>query len=201
MDYKTPTRQAYDRTVDDYEHRTTPYLYEFILGEAHLFLSMLPGPNILDLGSGPGRDAQFFQAEGFNPICADISFAMCERCESKGLPTVTADFEKLPFRNNSFDGVWAYTSLLHVPKSNIEAVLRNVRDLLRKDGKLLLGMSEGDFEGFREGSNVPDEKRFFSFYPRQELEDILLRTGFSIVHFSTTQPTEECTILNYILRV
>ena len=48
---------------------------------------------------------------------------MIRLCKQKGLNAQIGDLENLPFDDNSFDGIWACASLLHMPKSNLPKVL------------------------------------------------------------------------------
>ena len=100
---------------------------------------------VLDIGSGPGRDGLLLKDMGIEVICLDASEAMVKMCEEKGMEAVTGDFNSLTFRDSSFEGVWAYTSILHVPKSEVSDSLREIKRVLRQGGILGLGLIE--FEG------------------------------------------------------
>ena len=47
---------------------------------------------------------------------------------------------------NEFDGVWAYASLLHVPRKEIDDVLERIILALRPEGICYLSSKEGDGE-------------------------------------------------------
>lgn len=83
MEYKEANKDAYDSYAGEFEERTKNYIEEHILEDAELFISNLSGRRILDLGSGPGRDALFFRGKGLSPLCVDISPAMIWRCIEK----------------------------------------------------------------------------------------------------------------------
>ena len=72
MDYKTATKKVYDKYAKQFEDRIWNYLREHIWEDANLFVSNLQGRDILDIGSGPGRDSAFFQERGLNPLCIDM---------------------------------------------------------------------------------------------------------------------------------
>jgi SAM-dependent methyltransferase len=182
MNEKEETTAAYDSNVVYYEEKTKNYVQDYISQDLELFLKMLNGKRILDLGSGPGRDSLIFKERGFNPICVDISKSMIELCKQKGLEAYEMDMENLSFEDRSFDGVWAYTSLLHLPKDRIENVLSKIKDILKDDGVLYLGMCEGSSEGFS-NNRWNNHRRYFSLYEKEELEKILSKS-FEIIHFS-----------------
>ncbi len=61
--------------------------------------------NILDVGTGTGRFAKFFEDAGFTVIGVDISLSMMAQAREKGVRNlVQADSHHLPFRDESFDG-------------------------------------------------------------------------------------------------
>ncbi len=126
MNYKKENKDAYDSYAKKFEDLTEDYLLKYILEDAKLFIANLPGEDILDLGSGPGRDSLYFKQNGLNPLCLDISSEMVNLCLQKGLRAEVGDLENLSFNDNYFDGVWAYTSLLHVPKNVFPVVLDKI---------------------------------------------------------------------------
>ena len=198
MDYKEANQGVYDRHANDFENDTKDYLREHILQDAELFLAGLPGKDILDLGSGPGRDSAFFKEKGFNPLCFDLSPEMIKLCQDKGLSAKVGDLESMPFQNNSFDGVWAYTSLLHMPKEKLSYVLRKINEILRQKGRFYLGMREGDFEGWRDGGRYPGERRFMALYNDKELRKAL-SGHFGIIHHSRIE-LKNAAYLNYLCK-
>ncbi len=196
-DYKKANQEAYDSIAQEFEQKTSGYLRKHLILDARSFLNLLSGKRILDLGSGPGRDSLFFQQQGFDPLCLDLSPEMVSSCREKGLNAVVGDLEQLNFISpESFDGVWAYTSLVHVPKRKFPEVLSNIKNVLRKDGLLYLGMKEGDFEGFTE-SDKYGTRRFFSFYSDENLVKILNR-DFDIL--SKSKVDVGSIYLNYLAR-
>jgi ubiquinone/menaquinone biosynthesis C-methylase UbiE len=139
---------------------------------------------VLDIGSGPGRDGILLQEAGADVVCLDASESMIELTRQKGLFSVCADFNTIPFPDNSFDGVWAYTSLLHVPKKDIEVPLREIKRVLKPRGIFGLGLIEGVEEGYRKSAGV-SLPRYFAYYGREEVQNLLGNNGFEIVHLDT----------------
>jgi len=198
MDYKNVNRKVYDRHARRFAEDTKNYLKEHIQAEAESFIANLPGKDILDLGSGPGRDSAFFRERGLNPLCFDLSREMVKLCEKKGLPAIVGDLENMPFEDNSFDGVWAYTSLLHMPKANLPIVLGRINKILSSKGIFYMGMKEGIFEGWIDSDRFRGERRFFSLYENEELRSLLLEQ-FEVMHHSKI-PLGKAVFLNYLCR-
>lgn len=196
MDYKDKTTKLYDRYASKFSNNTRDYLKKHIFSDANLFLESLDGRRILDLGSGPGRDSAYFLERGFDPLCLDISPEMVALCRDKGLNAEVGDLENLSFEDGSFNGVWAYTSLLHIPKRNFSEVLHNIGRILSAKGVFYIGMKKGNFEGFIKNDKYPSGERFFSLYGDRELRG-LISERFRIVNSSSIELGDAC-FLNYL---
>lgn len=164
----------YDREVADFWKRHESQLIKKFVSAA--------GPKILDIGCGSGRDAIILSNNGKDVLCLDASDAMVQICKSKGLAATCADYHVIPYNDVTFDGVWAYTSILHSPKAEIVKVVQEIRRVLCPDGVLALGLIEGDYEGYRNSAG-PDLLRWFSFYNKSEIEKIFSMGGFKINYF------------------
>jgi SAM-dependent methyltransferase len=95
-----------------------------------------PNPRILDVGCGTGANlkmlAGFGRAEG-----VDISPQAVDFCRERGLDSVKLGaIEELPYENDSFDLVTALDVVEHLDDD--VAGLREMRRVLRRDGRLLL---------------------------------------------------------------
>ncbi|MBI4150172.1 methyltransferase domain-containing protein [Candidatus Woesearchaeota archaeon] len=199
-EYKAETKRTYDKYAQDYAERKQAYLQKYLLNDITLFIKQLKGKRVLDIGSGPGRDAAYLKEKGLQVVCIDISPTQVELCKKKGLEAYEMDFEHLTFEKRSFDGVWAYTSLLHVPKNRFDVVLCQIRDVLNKNGVVYIGMKEGTFEGFREDAHYPGHKRYVAWYTEEELKEKLMKY-FMIVRVSRVEIDEEHKYVNVLCKV
>ncbi len=179
-----------DRTVDFWKSFLRTFLDKFI---------ELSGKKIMDVGSGPGRDGLLLQQAGKEVICVEASEAMIKLSYEKGLTSILADFDSLPFENKSFDGVWSYTALLHIPKKSIDTPLTEISRVLKSSGIFALGLIEGDSEKYEEGSGV-DMPRWFSLYQKDEVIDLCREHGFELVYFKEFKPGSK-KLLNFVFQV
>lgn len=180
------TIDTYNRLARAYDEETADFWEQF----PHTFIDRFAGscgPQVLDLGCGPGRDGVLLQGAGKEVIGVDASAAMIEIAHERGLEAVEADIASLPFPGASFDGVWSYTTLLHVPKAEVDVPLSEIARVLKPGGTFALGMIEGDTEGYRSSSGV-DQPRWFSHYQRDELAERAARHGFTLAHSETFKP-------------
>lgn len=102
-----------------------------------------PGSRLADLGGGTGNYALALSREGWVPVVVDRSVEMLVQAADKGLETVEADAERLPFENESFDAVTMISMLHHVEDHG--AALTEARRILRRGGRLaLMGFTDKD---------------------------------------------------------
>lgn len=135
------------------------------------FLELLEeGDTILDLGCGSGRDSLYLYELGYDVTPLDASEEMCKLAEiHTGLDVLQMTYDEMEFED-VFDGIWACSSLLHLPKEEMEAVLIKLSDALCDRGVLYLSVQKGDFEGFR-------GERYFSDYTEESLKAMIETTG------------------------
>lgn len=168
---KKNLREAYNLKVEEREGRSVADWKE---GEQRAFLALLKAEGkqtLLEIGAGTGVHGLFFQENGMDVICVDLSPAMVESCRAKGLKAQVMDFAHLDFPDETFDAVFAMNCLLHVPHVEFGGVLEAVRRVLKPGGVFFLGQYGGeDSEGTREFDHyVP--KRFFAFWTDEQMEE------------------------------
>lgn len=154
---------------------------EFLRPEFEEFKKLLPKGKILDLGCGAGRDALLFAADSnYKYIGVDLSFEMVQQARilAPGSDFRQMSMYNLDFATQTFDGFWAATSLLHIPKNKIDSVLSELKRVLKPKaiGFISLKYGEGE-EMVTRGEDV----RFFAFYTESEMEQCLIRNGFKVL--------------------
>jgi SAM-dependent methyltransferase len=104
-----------------------------VLGPLREALDGAPGPRLLDVGGGTGNYAAALRDEGWNPVVCDRSPDMLARAAAKGLESVPADAQELPFADASFDAVMCVSMLHHV--DDWPRALAEQRRVLRPGGR------------------------------------------------------------------
>lgn len=191
------TIDTYDKMALEYDAETVDFWNQFPRSFLERFIE-LSGNLIVNVGSGPGRDGLLLKHAGKEVVCIDASEAMVKLSSARGLESIHSEFDTLPFENGSFDGVWSYTALLHVPKKSIDTPLKEISRVLKPSGIFALGLMEGDTEAYKESSGV-HMPRWFSFYQKAEIEMLCMRNGFELVHFEMFTPRSK-NYLNFIFR-
>ena len=131
------------------------------------FVELLePGARVLDLGCGSGRDAKRFAEAGFAVDAVDGSPELCRiAAEFTGLPVRCMRFEELS-AVAEYDGIWACSSILHVPSVQLPALLAKMAAALKDGGVIYTSFKYGEGEGMRHG-------RYFSDFTEDSFASLL----------------------------
>lgn len=125
------------------------------------FLAALPvagvaSTRILDAGSGSGRDALAFRRLGYDVYAFDASSAMVAATRAHaGVPTRQMRFEDFSWEQ-SFEGIWACASLLHVAETDLPPVIERLTAHLVPSGALYLSFKLGAGERAEGGRRFTD---------------------------------------------
>ncbi len=193
MTYKTITQESYNKTATEYAEKVQ-HLSPTHSIERFLSLISLKSPRILDIGCGSGRDAHIFTNKGAQVVGIDFSSSLISLAKHH-VPDAEfyiMDMEEITLPNNSFDGIWASSSLLHLSKSSISSVLRKMYDLLRQDGWLYLTLKNGSGEFLERDTRYSgDIIKFWALYEKEEIETFLRFAQFTIHEVSLIEKTHE----------
>ncbi len=120
--------------------------------------------NVLDAGCGTGQLAAYMIGRDFAVSAVDLSPGNVEACRHRGVDAHVGDFSALRYDEQSFDGVIAFNSLLHVPKEDLATIVAELRRVVTAGGLLQVVVWGGiDFEGPHDHDWL-DPARFFSFF-------------------------------------
>ena len=127
---------------------------------ASLYNRFLPGlpdqARILDAGCGSGRDARAFAELGYQVTAFDASPALVRLAERHfGSSVKCVRFQEVLWQQ-TFDGIWACASLLHVPAAELSDVMRRLRNALKPQGILYASFKYGSGEREHDGRRFTD---------------------------------------------
>ena len=135
------------------------------------FLTKLEkGSNILDFGCGSGRDTKYFFEQGYNVEAIDGSAELCKLAgEYTGIKVKNILFQELS-EVDKYDGIWACSSILHLPVGELDEVMRKMMIALKKNGIIYTSFKYGTFAGERNGRYFTDmtEEVFAVFLGRMD---------------------------------
>jgi SAM-dependent methyltransferase len=129
-----------------------------------------------------------------------MSPAMVARCRDKGLDARVMDFSELDFEPASFDAVHAMNCLLHVPNTELPAVLSAIGRVLRPGGLFFLGVYGGRAEEGKASSDDHVPARFFSFRTDEQLLQFASQS-FEVVDFHVLLDADEARFQSLTLRL
>ena len=131
------------------------------------FLGYLPEHAlILDFGCGSGRDTKCFMEQGYPVVAVDGSEELCKAAtEYTGIEVKQMLFRDLNVADK-YDGIWACSSILHLPKAELLDVISKMIRALKSNGVIYTSFKYGEFEGER------NERYFTDFTERSFREYI-----------------------------
>lgn len=105
------------------------------------FSSGLPvGARVLDLGCGYGRLTATVATHrpDLEIIGQDLSFEYCKLYKDTEKTCIQAEAERLPFKDNTFDGVMAITCLMYTQRSSRSTALQELYRIVKPGGVLFI---------------------------------------------------------------
>lgn len=177
--------KTYDRIAQDFASTRTPAFYD---EEFKTFQKLLPKGKIIDIACGSGRDTKYFMTEGHEYVGIDGSKEMLKIAKNNNPDAKfqQMDFQHLDFPDKYFDGFWAATAYLHLPKKDLGAALKELARVTSPKAIGLISMKETgkSWEG-----EVTEERftgktitRYFSYYTVEEFTDVLEKAGFKVIN-------------------
>ena len=147
--------------------------------ERDILIKLVPSGKLLEIGTGPGRDAKVFikhfginNYTGIEPAKGLIKIAL------KRNPKVKIQNEnvyEMDVPDKYFDAFWSSAVLIHIPKNKINRVLKKIKRAMKKGSYGYISVMEGNVD-MEEGRT----DRFFSLWGQEEFEKELSVAGFKI---------------------
>jgi len=157
-----------------------------------------PG-KILDLGCGPGRDLVYFKQQGHTVIGLDATPAFVEMAQQvSGCLVLNQSFLSLDLPKETFDGIFANASLIHVPQAEMVRVLKDLQAALVPGGAIIMSMVRGDREGF---IARPTGYRYTASWEYETLAPCVEQAGFEILRYYYRPPGLPCEAQSWLVLV
>ena len=147
---------------------------------------------ILDAGCGTGVDVAYMASKGFEVTGVDLSEKMLNIARENNPNTnfIKGDIRQLNFEPNTYDGIIASFSLIHVPKKDIDTTVENFYEFLKPNGIIYIGLQEGESQELLITEPLkPDEKIFLNIISTDEIKGMLTKAGFTILE-EYSRPSE-----------
>ncbi len=112
--------------------------------------------NILDFGCGLGRHSVFFSQQGFNVSAFDLSNDATEHLrkwaekENISVDVTNADMLNLPYKDSSFDGLFAYHVISHTDSVGIKKIISEITRVLNIGGEIYISLCSKETWSFKD---------------------------------------------------
>ena len=149
---------------------------------------------ICDLGCGPGQVARYLNDQGAQVCGIDLSTAMVERARSLNpdVPFRQGDMLALnDIADNSYGGIAAFYSIIHVPRPALKQALEELKRVLRPEGVLLLTFHIGQEIVHRDEWWGKEVSLDFIFFETEEMKGHLQTVGFELQEVIERDPYPE----------
>lgn len=153
-----------------------------------LVAALTRGSLVLEIGSGPGRDALLLEQRGLRVARTDAARAFVEMLRVDGHDAQLLNVITDPVIGH-FDGVLADAVLLHLSVPEFAAALRKLRGAVPVDGPFALTLKEGD--GSEWHTRRLDLPRHFTYWREQPLRLALAAGGWRVdwlAHVPANEP-------------
>jgi ubiquinone/menaquinone biosynthesis C-methylase UbiE len=187
MDRIKDVTETFDEYAKEYDKWfEIPYgtiLFQMETEAVRLLAKRIKKP-FLEIGVGTGRFAKELDIEfGIDPSSKMLGFAL-----KRGIKVRKAKGERLPFRDESFGAVFILFTLCFVEDAGM--VLTESKRVLRKDGKIILGIINKESPWGRLYAGMAAEGhpiyRHARFYTMAEVTSLIEKVGLSIEALSST---------------
>jgi SAM-dependent methyltransferase len=186
------TVAAYDASAAEFRDGTAA-MPDSVSTTMDDFVSALPrGARVLEVGSGPGRDAAALEWRGVSVRRTDVSPGFVRLLREAGheadvVDPLTDDLADPQRDGAAYDGVWANACLLHVARGDLPTVLARLAAVTGPGGALRASFKEGDGEGWSTHGHVA-APRFFVLWREEPLRAACEGAGWRVaaVHRVTT---------------
>lgn len=158
------TLNYYNNCADEFYQNTVTV--EFATMQNIFLAKLKKNAYILDFGCGSGRDTKYFFDNGYAVDAIDGSVELCKLAsEYTGITVKNMFFQELA-EVNKYDGIWACSSILHLPVEELTDVMRKMVTALKINGIIYTSFKYGTFSGERNG-------RFFTDMTEKKFADLL----------------------------
>lgn len=135
------------------------------------------GARVLELGSGPSRDARYLESLGVRVQRSDATAAFVEMLHAEGFDALRLDV-RTDDLGGPWDAVFANAVLLHLDRAAFASALVAIREAVVPGGVLACTLKEGDGETWTDARL--GGPRWFVFWRREQLVDVLEHAGWIV---------------------
>jgi SAM-dependent methyltransferase len=174
-----------DKTLATYQARAATYIETSPSVVAEQVAALLvavaahaPGGYVLELGSGPGLEANYLERLGLRVHRTDATPAFVDRLTALGYDAQVLDVRSGDL-GGPFDAVLANAVLLHLSPVDLAEALRACLRATAPNGVLAFTVKEGDGEAWSDAKL--GHPRWFVYWREAPLRQALLLAGWTVL--------------------
>ncbi|MGX1786752.1 class I SAM-dependent methyltransferase [Bosea sp. NPDC055332] len=175
------TLAGYEGCADEYAETTAP---KPEADDQPALIELLkivpPGSRLLEIGSGPGWDADWLEERGLVVRRTDGADSFVDFQAGRGRQAERLDATGDPL-GGPYDGIVALHVLQHVEREILPSVFARIAEAIRDGGAFLLALREGQGETAEIGSK--GNEYYVALWPRSEIIAALAALGLAL-HWS-----------------
>lgn len=176
QDTNNVTLQTYKDRLQKYIDSTPPKINDAEYPWIDRALSLIPkGGNILEIGSGAGRNAEYIAKQGYDLECTEAVQEFVEIMQQRGLNARLLNIldDKI---SKKYDMVFANGVLVHFTPQQSELVLTKIHHALNPEGVFAFSVKMG--EGGKWTEEKLDAPRYFYYWQPDALKKLAEESGF-----------------------
>ncbi|OGZ72267.1 MAG: hypothetical protein A2908_03955 [Candidatus Staskawiczbacteria bacterium RIFCSPLOWO2_01_FULL_38_12b] len=170
------------------------------------FISYLKkGDIVLDIGCGGGTKAKYLISKGLKVLGIDFSENLIEIAIKK-VPQgrfLIMDINHINALQEHFGGIFMQAVLLHIPKKEVENILKTAVQKLYTGGYVYIAVKEKIEGGVDEQIKIDNDygyeyKRFFSYFSLQDFKTYFKNVGLQMVYENVMPPSRTARKSNWM---
>jgi len=174
-DHNDTTIKSYEEEYQIYVDKTAGEVVGSIKQFIDRFLAHVGTADpILEIGSGPGRDAIYIETRGYKVVRTDAAKSFVKHMIGQGY-----EADVLDIINDSlgvkFNAIFANAVFLHFDDKDFRRAVSNTKSMLNDNGIFALSLQKGNF---RAVSDHKHRARYFHEWTEKQIIPLMTELGF-----------------------
>lgn len=197
-------KNTYNKIAEDWhkDYEKDDWWYE---GTDRFVSYLKKGDSVLDVGCAGGVKSKYLINKGLRVSGIDFSDKLIEiaKREVPNGDFLVMDINNIDKLEKTFDGIFIQAVLLHIPKKEVEGILKKIVERLNPGGYLYVAVKEKRDGGIDEETKSENDygyqyERFFSYFTPDEIRTHYKNTNLEIVYENEAPPSRTTRKTNWI---
>ena len=169
------------------------------------FSSLPKQGKVFEIGSGDGTNAKFIQNLGYDITASDTADDFIDVIRNKGLETVKFNALEDEFIDKYY-GIFCWRVFVHFTTEDVLKTIKKVYNALEYNGVFMFNAINREIKSVDdewidfEGEYHMGAKRYYKYFSKEELDDIIKQTKFEIKDFHKEGGENNNKWLVYVLK-